>query len=162
MDGVRIVLEIEGLAQVVGYVGRLAGADTQQLMTDIGGLMESSMRERVEETKTAPDGSAWPPNQAGTSILLETGQHLRDSFAFFATPDMAEAGSSWEYAHVHQEGAVITPKSAPALAFMMGNQLVHAKSVAIPARPFAGMSDENARAIEHLATDWMGLTGGAR
>lgn len=162
MNGVRIVVEIQGLAQAIGYLGRLAGADTQQFMTDIGGLLESSMRERVEETKTAPDGSHWAPNQAGTSILLDTGQHLRDSFAFIATPDMVEAGSSWEFAHVHQGGAVITAKSAAALAFMVGNQFVHAKSVTIPARPFVGLSDEDAHAIERLATDWLGLSGGAQ
>lgn len=162
MTGVRIVVELDD-KQFEGLVSRMGAADTEPLMTNIGAVLESSMRERIEETKTAPDGTAWPPNRAGTSTLYETGRHLRDSLAFIASADQVEAGSSWEFAHVHQDGAVIKPKDAKRLSFMVGNRRVFARQVTIPARPFVGMSAEDGDEIERVAADWLRtLVEGAR
>jgi phage gpG-like protein len=162
MAGVSITVNVSDVSPVLARLARLGTADTEPLMTEIGGTLENSTRERIEETKTSPDGAAWPPNRAGTSTLLDTGRHLRDSIAFIASADQVEVGSSWEFAHVHQEGARITPKTAQRLAFTIGGQKVFAKAVTIPARPFVGLSAKDARKVEQLTTYWLGeLVGGA-
>ncbi|MFT0861750.1 phage virion morphogenesis protein [Ancylobacter sp. G4_0304] len=154
MSGISIVVEIDGVLPV-DMLERLAGADTTPLMTDIGAVLESSMRERVEDTKTGPDGTPWAPNRAGTSTLLETGRHLRDSFAFIASQDQVLAGASWEYAHVHQDGAVIKAKDGGRLSFLMGGKRVFAKKVTIPARPFAGISTDDESEIQRVTREWL-------
>ena len=159
--GLRIVTEIEGLAPIVASIARAADADTTGLMTDIGATLESSTRERIEETKTSPDGTAWPPNRAGTSILLATGRHLRDSIAYIASRDEVQVGSSWEFAHVHQGGAVITAKAAKALAIPVAGGVRFVQSVTIPQREFVGMSAEDIVAVDALASDYLtGLLAG--
>ncbi|MFG1318005.1 phage virion morphogenesis protein [Xanthobacter autotrophicus] len=162
MAGVRITVEISGVSPEA-LISRLADANTEPLMTNIGAVLESSTRERIEETKTAPDGSAWPPNRAGTSTLLQTGRHLRDSIAFIATATQVEVGSSWEFAHVHQDGATIKPKDAERLSFMVGGKRAFARQVTIPARPFVGISAEDETEVSRVATDFLKtLVGGAQ
>lgn len=158
---VSIHIDIEGLDQALALVSGLGARDPSDLMSDIGAVLESHIRERIEDTKRAPDGSAWPPNRAGTSTLLATGRHLRDSVAFIASASEVEAGSSWEFAHVHQYGAVIKPRNASRLVFMGGKGKVFAKQVTIPARPFVGWSPEDEAEVRRLATDWLmdGLGG---
>jgi phage virion morphogenesis protein len=163
MSSVGVVVEISGLQHAEALLARLGSGLTEELMTNIGAALESSTRKRISETKTSPDGAAWVPNRAGTSILQQTGRHLLDSVAFIASATDVEVGSSWEHAHVHQDGATITPKTAKPLAFAIGGQTVFAKKVTIPARPFVGLSEEDEREIERLTSDWLGLmTGGAR
>lgn len=159
--GISIHIDISGLEQARALVSGLGDRDTTDLMSDIGAVLESHIRERIEETKRAPDGSPWPPNRAGTSTLLATGQHLRDSVAFIAGANEVEVGSSWEFAHVHQDGAVIKPKNAKRLVFMAGKGKVFARRVTIPARPFVGWSAEDEAEVRRLTTDWLmdGLGG---
>lgn len=154
---VRIEIRADGLEDALKRLLPLLDVDPEELMTGIGAIGESQTRRRIEEEKTAPDGSPWQPNRAGTSILLETGEHLLGSIAFTADADEAVWGASWEYAHVHQNGMVITPTSARALRFMSGGAAVFAKKVTIPARPFVGLSDENREEILDLVTDVWGL-----
>lgn len=158
---VAIQVEITGLERAQAVLSHLGG-DTEQLMTNIGGALADSTRKRIDETKTSPDGAAWAPNKTGNSILLATGGHLLARIAFIASAEDVEVGASWEYAHVHQFGATITPKSAKALVFTLGGQTVRAKSVTIPARPFVGLSAEDATEVERLTTDWLGLAAGGR
>jgi phage gpG-like protein len=167
MSTIGVVVEITGLQHAEAVMARLGSGETGELMTNIGAALESSTRKRISETKTSPDGAAWAPNRAGTSILLQSGRHLLDSVAFIASAAEVEVGSSWEHAHVHQEGATITPKTAGALKFWVVSggftQFVMAKKVTIPARPFVGVSGEDEREIERLTSDWLGLvTGGSR
>lgn len=152
---IRIEVDLSGLASVGRLMSGLGSFETEPLMTNIGGILEASTRERIEETKTSPDGAAWPPNRAGTSTLLESGRHLRDSVASIASSVQVETGSSWEYAHVHQDGAVITPSAAKRLHFVVGGRHVSAAKVTIPARPFVGMSADDERKVDRLVTDFL-------
>lgn len=156
-----------GLSVTVGdfaaanaLIARFAELDEYALLETIGGIGESQTRRRIEEEKASPDGEAWPPNAEGTSILLRTGEHLRDSIAFEVGTGEVHWGSSWEYAHVHQEGAVISAKSAPALSFLIRGRRRMAKRVTIPKREFVGLSAENGREIEQVTIEW--LSGLAR
>lgn len=150
--GIRIEVDISDLTSVLSGLTSLENVDTEPLMSDIGARLEFSTRERIESTKIAPDGTPWPPNQLGTSILKRTGDHLLGSIAWVASATEVEVGSSWEFAHVHQGGATINAKNAPFLSFIVGGRHVSKKSVTIPARPFVGISTEDAAKIDRLAT----------
>ncbi|MGX1100251.1 phage virion morphogenesis protein [Amorphus sp. MBR-141] len=127
------------------------------MMEDIAALGESQTRRRITDEKTAPDGTPWPPNWKGSSILHETGRNLLDSVASSASSDVAEWGASWEFAHVHQDGMEIVPVKGDRLAFFLGSRFVTPKKVTIPARPFVGISAENEEEIIALVTDIWGL-----
>lgn len=156
MAGVSITVDVRALDAAIARIGRLDDFDGGELMSSIGALGESQTRRRISDEKTSPDGAAWPPNRKGTSILVETGQHLLQSIAWTSSATEAEWGSSWEFAHVHQFGATIVPKNAEFLVFDAGGGTVFAKQVTIPARPFVGISGENAEEITELATDFLG------
>lgn len=149
--GIRIEVDISDLTPALAGLSRLADIDAEPLMSDIGARLDFSQRERVLSTKTAPDGTPWAPNLAGTSILLRSGDHLLGSSAWTASATEAEAGFSWEFAHVHQDGAVINAKAAKFLSFVIGGRHARKKSVTIPARPIVGLSAEDAVKIDQLA-----------
>lgn len=155
-DGISITVDVSDFAHVERLVSRLSAFDATELMSSIGAMGESQTRRRISEEKTAPDGSAWPANREGTSILLKSGEHLLGSLAWTASSAEAEWGASWQHAHVHQNGMVIVPKNAEQLSFMLGGKLVHAKKVTIPKREFVGLSEANATEILHLVTDVFG------
>lgn len=156
-----------GLSVTVGdfaaanaLIARFAELDEFALLEAIGTIGEFQTRRRIEEEKTGPDGEAWPPNLEGNPILLRSGRHLRDSIAFEVGTGEVHWGSSWEFAHIHQDGAVISAKNAPALSFLIRGRRRAAKRVTIPARPFVGLSAENGREIEQVTIEW--LSGLAR
>ena len=157
MSGISITIDAADLDGIFRKLRPIFDFDAEELMTAIGSLGDSQTRRRIEEEKTAPDGTPWKANHEGTSILMESGQHLLASLAWTASADQAEWGATWEYAHVHQNGAVIVPKDAKALFFSIGGKPVTAKKVTIPARPFIGISSENEREIIELVTDHFGL-----
>lgn len=158
MSTVSVILDSRELHAAIGKVIKLLDPDTAEMMTAIAALGESQTRRRITDEKTAPDGTPWPDNWTETSILLATGQHLLASISSNASSDEAEWGSSWEFAHVHQDGAVITPQNAKALVFTVGGngRVIHAKKVTVPARTFVGMSAENEREMLDLVTDVWG------
>lgn len=158
---IGIAIDVIGLEHAQAVLAHIGG-DTSQLMSNIGSALEDSTRKRIDETKTSPDGAAWAPNTTGNGILLQSGRNLLDSVGFIASSEEVEVGAGWEYAHVHQFGATITPKSAKALAFVLGGKLILAKSVTIPARPFVGLSAEDATEVERLTTDWLGRSIGGQ
>jgi phage gpG-like protein len=154
--GISIVVDVSDLGRAEAFFQRLSTFEAGELMTGVGALGESQTRRRIQEEKTAPDGSAWPANKEGTPILVRSGEHLLGSLGSTASAAETEWGASWEHAHVHQTGMVITPKNGPHLSFMLGGKLVHAKKVSVPPRPFIGISAENAEEIQHLITDVFG------
>ena len=104
--------------------------------------------------KQAPDGSPWVKNRKGSPILYASGA-LHDSIDYRASADQVETGSPLVYAAIHHFGGVIKPKNGKALAFMAGNDQVFAKSVTMPARPYLGISSDNADEIKEVVTDFM-------
>lgn len=153
MAGVSIKLDVSDLGAATALVARIASFEADELMASLGALGESQTRRRISDEKTSPEGAPWAPNRRGGDILVETGQHLLQSVAFTASSAEAEWGAAWEHAHVHQDGAVIVPKNAKALVFQSGGATYTAKKVTIPARPFVGISDDNASEMLELVTD---------
>jgi phage virion morphogenesis protein len=156
MSGISIIIEADGFDKVFKRLQPLFDFEPSALMTGIAALGESQTRRRISEEKTAPDGSAWKPNAEGTSILLQTGQHLLQSIAWEASADTAEWGATWEYAHVHQDGMTIVPRNAKNLVFKIAGKTIAASKVTIPARPFVGLSADNEMEMEELITDFLG------
>jgi phage gpG-like protein len=156
MDGISITIDLSQFDAGLARIGPVLAFNPGDLAAEIGALGESQTRRRIDEEKSAPDGTPWQPNRAGTPTLKQTGRNLLDSVGFVSDGDSAEWGASWEYAHVHQEGAVIKPKTAKVLMFQGANGAVFAKSVTIPARPFVGLSDANRAEMADLVTDFFG------
>ena len=155
--GVSISVEAPSIKTAIARLRPLISFDPAPLMEEIAALGESQTRRRLTDEKTAPDGTPWQPNRAGTAILTQTGQHLLQSIAFYATADEAVWGAAWEFAHIHQEGAVIKPKTAAVLRFRTPEgRWVSKKSVTIPKREVVGISTENRAEIEDLVSDHFG------
>lgn len=75
------------------------------------------------------------------------------SIRYSARPDGVTWGSNMHYARIHQFGGEIRPKSASRLAFKVGDRLVFADKVTIPARPFLGIDEEGRITIAGIALD---------
>lgn len=151
-----VVLEITaiGLDEALLKIDGLVDAPRLELMEGIGRLAQEQTRRRIEEEKTTPAGMAWRPNLAGSSLLYTSGA-LSRSIDYAATEETVQIGTGLIYARIHQEGGEITPKTARALAFRLGNRLVFAQRVRIPARTYVGLSAANQNEIVDAAEDWV-------
>lgn len=136
MTGVALRVDLRGIEQVQARIDELAAVDRAQLLDDAGALVESQTRRRIADEKTGPDGQAWPawsPGYAktrhGGHSLLRAESGLLDSVQHLVTGDEVEIGSNLVYAATHQFG---DPKRK------------------IPARPYLGLSTDNAREVEQL------------
>lgn len=157
MSGISLVVDANDFDAALKKLAPLFDFDGTELMSAIGALGESQTRRRISDEKTAPDGTPWLENVEGTSILVQTGQHLLASITWSSSANEAEWGSTWEWAHVHQEGMTIVPRNANALVFTIGGKTIHAKQVTIPARQFLGLSEDNRQEIIDVVTDVFGV-----
>ena len=151
-----VALEIteKGLNEALLKIDGIADAPTNELMEGIGRLVQEQTRRRIESEKTTPEGAAWAPNRAGTSTLFASGA-LSRSIDYAASADSVQVGSGLVYARIHQDGGTIRPKSARALVFRLGNRLVFAQSVTLPARTYLGLSAANQNEVIEAAEDWL-------
>lgn len=134
-------------------------ADTTPITRAIGTGLVTSTQDRFDD-EVSPDGAAWAPlnpvyaaGKRGAGILRERAMRggLQGSITYRAGRSEVEVGSNKIHAGVHQHGAVITPKSGGRLAFRLGNRIIHARSVTIPARPYVGISaDDKLMIIETI------------
>ncbi|MFD2252674.1 phage virion morphogenesis protein [Pseudochelatococcus lubricantis] len=121
----------------------------------MGELIWKQTRDRIEDEKTAPDGTPWKPNQAGKPTLYREG-NLSRSIEFEPAGSTVAVGSSLIYARIHQLGGEIRPVRADLLKFRKPDGgWVSAKSVTIPARPYLGLSDENRQDIMETTIDFV-------
>lgn len=147
-------VRVTGFDGVDAMLSRLNPLDTGTLMEGLARLIQQQTRRRIETEKTAPDGSAWKANAAGTSTLFRSGT-LSRSIDYAIQGNSLMVGSGLIYAGVHQDGATIRPKSARRLVFQLGNRLVFAMQSVIPPRRFLGISAENARDIMETTADFI-------
>lgn len=152
MAGALIKVQLDAvLAQAT--LGRIeAGArNALPLFEEIGSALEASTRDRIGRTKTAPDGTPWldlSPAWAArkkergfaAGILTMRGD-LLNSVAFEAAEDFVDiiAGPT-EYAALHQYG---------------GTSDMAAGAAAVPARPYLGISNDDADEIDEATRDWL-------
>lgn len=154
MAGVTIRVDDSELVAGAARLEGVVDAPRRNLAEGIGRLVQEQTRRRIEEEKTAPDGTPWPANRQGTPILYASGALAR-SVDFIASDDGVIVGSGLVYARIHQAGGRIKPKDARALRFMAGNQLVFAREVTIPQRQWLGLSAGNRDEIVEATEDWL-------
>lgn len=157
------VLDAEAQAMFVRL--RTFATDMRPLMQDIGEHLAETTKQRFA-TSTAPDGSRWAPNAQSTYVnllgkfkgasgkdgrlnksgsaramgkkpLIGETRSLSTTINYRAGSDFAEIGSPMIYAAVQQFGAA-------------GRSFTGGKTpwADIPARPFLGISDADAKAIK--------------
>lgn len=116
--------------------------ETIPLMTNLGGIIQSSARKRIAITKQSPSGQAWKPlSQRTVSERIAKGRDpldiLRRTSALINSIQLGEVtanrvtvGSPLEYAGKHQLGDAANR---------------------IPARPFLGLDDDDKEVLELAA-----------
>ena len=155
---VSIDVTVSGLVEAEARIARLSPLDQGALLEHLARLIQMQTRRRIEEEKRDPDGKAWPPNRQGTPTLVRTGA-LSRGIDYRVSGDAAVVGvgaiGGRPYPAVMQYGATIRPKKARALVFRIGNQLVRAMRVTIPARRFLGLSAGNRDKIVEATADFL-------
>ncbi|RIK92491.1 MAG: phage virion morphogenesis protein [Proteobacteria bacterium] len=144
-------------AAVKGALTRLiaAGQSLHAPMDEIGASLLASTQQRFEEGKS-PTGTPWKPSirasRDGGVTLVDRG-HLSDSMTHRASDTEVEVGTNVLYAAVHQFGATINAKTSKGLRFKIGDKFITKQSVTIPARPFLGISEDDAAEIQEILAD---------
>lgn len=156
MSGATLLVRLDWDEAKAAF-GRLerAVADTTRIMRAVGAGLVTSTQDRIDAGH-GPDGEAWPAlnpvyaaGKRGPGILRESAMRggLQGSLTYRAAPAQVQVGTNKIYGAIHQHGGVITPKSGGRLVFRLGNRIVRAKSVTIPARPYLGVSIEDREMI---------------
>lgn len=145
VEDAQVLAALRRTADLLGNLAPIAHA--------IAVLGEASTSLRFR-TQTAPDGTRWKPSLraqiTGGETLIDSG-HLVGSISQASGADFAEWGVNRVYAAIHQFGGVIRPVSAKALRFRLANGgFATVQSVTMPARPFLGVSKEDAAGIVDL------------
>jgi phage virion morphogenesis protein len=115
--------------------------DRKDILEKIGFILENSARNRIESTKRDPEGVPWAPwsesyaktRNGNQSLLMSRGQMLKRLSYRVTTSTTVEVGSRMKYSGYMQDG---TKK--------------------IPARPFLGMSTDDANDILIAIEAWAG------
>ena len=150
--------EIDAVKKMLAKAS-LNSADRGRLLQSIGTEMVEQTQERFE-LQRSPEGDTWKDlaqktqdyylsKGIGGSLLDRSGAGLRESLTREVQGGAWSVlvGAAKEYAAVHQFGAQIVPKSAKAL-FVPGYGML--KKANIPARPYLGVSSDDAKKIEAL------------
>ncbi len=115
-------------------------SDTRPALQAIGRMLVESTQERLQKTKTSPDGAKWAPWSLATllgrqkkgnsalGLLFDSGS-LSRSITYEVTENQVTVGARAKYASFLQDG---TDK--------------------MPARPFVGISNEDERRIQDILT----------
>lgn len=157
MTGARITYTLNDDAYRAALT-KLGGVLHTGVLKTIGVALVETTQHRFE-TQTEPLGARWAPlNPAYAAIkrgpgILRASGLLQRLITSEVRGHTVTVGSNRVYAAIHQFGGVITPKNGKALAFRMGGSkkgkpnLVLAKSVRIPARPYLGFGPADQRAV---------------
>lgn len=158
MAGISIRLDADKALAGLGGLAQ-AGDDMTPLMADIGALGVQTTQDRFSLTNRAPDGAPWKPSmraEAEGGKTLEKSTRLRDSIDFEVGPRRVVWGTNVSYGRIHQTGGVIRPKSGKALKFSLpGGGFAVVSKVTMPARPYLGISREDAEDIRALGVAYL-------
>ena len=144
MAGVSIQVESAGLERLAKRLAAIADAAARSaLLESVAAEIESQTHRRIREGGPAPDGAAWAPwsnayvltRQGGQGKLFSEGD-LDDSIQALVSGDEAEVGTNLVYGAIHQFG---------------GGEV----GIAIPARPYLGLSASDAADIDAIVDDWL-------
>lgn len=164
------------LINITGSTARITTALTrlEQLGRQPQEFLRALGQQQIERTQTrirqgvTPDGTPFAPlnplyaasKPSGVGILQSTG-NLRNHLTTALHGNTLLWGSNLDYAAVHQFGAVIRRRRAPALVFSIGGTWFRKQFVTIPGRPYLGFnSDDRAAAVDTLETFFRGCLRG--
>lgn len=140
MAGVDITYDFSELAELARVLNIAASVPSRRDVLDqVGAIVESASRRRIQIEKQSPDGTAWPKwskryaktRHSGQSLLSSEG-YLLDSIQHEVDGDDLLVGSNLIYAAIHQKGGKAGRKH---------------KAI-IPAREYIGISKQDKRDIE--------------
>lgn len=144
---------------------RKLAEDPRELLEAFGQTLVESAVHRLAVTNEGPDGEAWPVSRrarfGGGRTQYKTGQAgLAGSLTYRALPDAVEMGSPLVYAAQRQFGGTIKAKPGKYLVFdsldEAGNPIkVFAKEITQPARPYLGISDDDADELGAIAVEFL-------
>ena len=128
-------LDFDNVRQVVdAQLRALFSPNLGTALEDAGAMLAQSAQERINSTKTAPDGSGWAPWSAAyaartksRSILLDTDRLMHAIDSFVQGDDEIHLFAETPYAAAHQFGYEN-----------------------IPARPYLGVSEDDSIAIAEI------------
>jgi phage virion morphogenesis protein len=150
MAGIEISITDIGGERIKRRLARLSQMDTKSLLDDIGAVIESQVRRRIEEEKESPDGKAWEElssryekrkKKRSSGGILQLDNHLLDSMQYEVRGDEIIVGSNLIYSWTHQEGRKFKKSGAG--------------EAEIPARPYLGLSSSNRDEIKETIADWL-------
>lgn len=131
----------------IGNGLKCLGDNTGLFMKRVARTLTASAKERFVD-ETDPDGNKWKKGVKNVGQTLTLSGLLRRSITHKSDDKTAVIGTNRIYAGIHQFGGVITAKKAKYLRFKINGREVFAKSVAIPARPFLGVSETDKEAVK--------------
>jgi len=180
MAGTHLTITVDA-DEVLAAHGRQAVPDTGPLMPRLGEYLQRSTEQRFK-TQTAPDGTPWAPlneryakrkKQNKDKILTLRG-YLRRYIHYQVQDDQTvEVGSNQKYAAIHQHGGSIAqaPQSRKMRFRKEGGRVSFAGrrhknaqerwvtrgayQVEIPARPYLGISSDDATEIREIIRAWL-------
>ena len=160
---------------------QLSGPGLRAVLDDIGRRLETSTAHRFE-TGTGPDGVPWRPSRraerTGGRTLVKSGR-LKDSISRVVLDREVLVGTNVKYAAIHQFGGAIRQQArTQVLAFAASGgrftsrarasrrragavrvafAQIGAREIEMPARPYLGISEGDARAIVRILARATGL-----
>ena len=120
--------------------------DLAPAVDDIGRMLRLSARKRIEAAE-GPEGNAWPALSEATKKKrgrnarpLQHKRHLYKSLTWRPGSAEVAVGSNRRYARIHQ----------------LGGDAGRGRTVAIPARPYLGISEDDREEIAAILLDHLG------
>jgi phage virion morphogenesis protein len=166
MAGIEISITDIGGERIKRRLDRLSQMDTKSLLDDIGAVIESQVRRRIEEEKESPNGKAWEElssryekwkKKRSSGGILQLDNHLLDSIQYEVRGDEIIVGSNLIYSWTHQKGRKLKKDDAeePKKSKVKAAKKSKAEEAKIPARPYLGLSSSNRDEVKETITDWL-------
>lgn len=132
--------------RISSLITAIPGAQ-KRLVTAVAAEVETQTRRRIENEKTGPDGSKWPDWSPATSKLyakLGKEGHLLHSSGKLLDSIRAKA--------ISDDQAIVAANRVYAAIQQVGGLAGRGHKVRIPARPYFGISTENAADIDAVVS----------
>jgi phage virion morphogenesis protein len=162
MVGSSVTVRVDDAAVQASFKRLVAnGGPAVGALKNIGEMLLKSTRARFDREE-APDGSKWKPlnpayakEKQGGKILQGMGMRggLLGSIVYQVEGTALRLGTNKVYGAIHHFGGVIFPRSAESLVFRIGKQVIFAKKVTIPARPWLGISTADRATMVEVIED---------
>jgi len=163
MDGIEV--RTEGLDEFNAELARRTALleNPAPLLDRFGLYMLRSIRKNFREGGRP---EKWEPSRNaevnGKKTLMPTGRNLLRSITYEVSGRAVRIGTNFIGARLLQQGGTIVPRQAKALRFLIGERVVFARKVTMPARQYLLIQPEDARRMIKMADDAVAKAPGPR